>query len=192
MILLKVKIYNNEQILIPNCSVLDSVIARVRENEKWMLLDILSLSSQVTFIVLGLDLIISIQNQDTMGNKLYIKRVLMCQYLKGWLTPYTSPHPNYFVAISKVKESRVFSWPSPSFCENVTVYDGCFFKSILAFEDITSWTTLGVIISFMSMFSLAKFYFVPPTTHLWLWSSVIFWWPPPLGSFVIILVPPSP
>ena len=34
MILLKVNIYNNRLILIPNCGVLNSVIALVRETEK--------------------------------------------------------------------------------------------------------------------------------------------------------------
>ena len=63
MIVLKVKIYNNRQILIPNCGVLDSVIAQVRETEKLVLLDILSLSSPVIFIELGLDLLMSIQHQ---------------------------------------------------------------------------------------------------------------------------------
>ena len=43
MILLKVNIYNNRLILISNCGVLNSVIALVRETEKRVLLDILSL-----------------------------------------------------------------------------------------------------------------------------------------------------
>ena len=57
MIVLKVKIYANLQILIPNFVVLGRVIALVRETDKSILLAILSLSS--TVIVLGLDLIIS-------------------------------------------------------------------------------------------------------------------------------------
>ena len=56
MILLKVNIYNNRLILIPNCGVLNSVIALVR-----------SLSNPVIFIVLGLDLLISIQHQAYNG-----------------------------------------------------------------------------------------------------------------------------
>ena len=67
MIVLKVKIYNNRQILIPNCGVLDSVIAQVRETEKLVLLDILSLSSPIMFVVLSLDLLISIHHQGYDG-----------------------------------------------------------------------------------------------------------------------------
>ena len=47
MIVLKVKIYANLQILIPNFVVLGRVIALVRETDKSILLAILSLSSTV-------------------------------------------------------------------------------------------------------------------------------------------------
>ena len=38
------------------------------------------------------------------------------------------PHPpNYFVTLSKLKESRFFSYHPPTFSDNVTLYDGFFF-----------------------------------------------------------------
>ena len=67
MNVLKVKIYNNGLILISYCGVLNSVISLVRETEKRILLDILSLSSSVMFLVLGLDLITTIQHQGYNG-----------------------------------------------------------------------------------------------------------------------------
>ena len=42
------------------------------------------------------------------------------------------PHPpNYFVTLSKLKESRFFSYHPPTFSDNVTLYDGVFLRASL-------------------------------------------------------------
>ena len=86
----------------------------------------------------------------------------MCQCLKGWHTPYIPPPSNYFVTLSKIKESMNFSLCPPAFSDDVILYDFFFWPCPLPNETMKTYNVFP-----------GSYFLIITRVNGWIVSSII-------------------